>query len=311
MLLERKLLLKPLTHCMKKPFKILLLLLFAIVKLYAQDDTTIYELKLKTGSVLYCQFVAKEEGNYITIKKDDGGIRFLQWSEIETYKATAYKKNSAELDSIRKQEEIKKKYVNWNRCKIVLFNGDTVERWVEYAQDYSTKGPDYNGSILIANDKGEERKLGLEAYKELIVPGKEPARYITRSPENGKPDMFKVLVDGPCKLYCDRFKRDEGSGIGFGLGGPSVPGGPTAVTGPGPDFFNSEKDVNRYYLFYKGVWTKVRSKKGIDIDESFRGRCNEVFSEFPDMVQQIERGTFHTDNIKEIVEEFNQRLSHN
>ena len=285
---------------MKKATVINLMLCMLAFQLKAQTDTTVYQLTLKNDLVMYCQINSKEEGNYILVKKDGGGIQFFQWSEIKELKPTSYAINGAELKVIRKKNEIKRKYLTWNRCLIIKNNNDTIERWVQHKKDYSTMGEGQSRAILTANNDGVETNIQAEEFTELIVLGKEPVRYVSFSPKNrDHNNIYTVIVDGPCRLLHDVYvKRDKGAMMLT----PGPMGSIASTAFPDGDVIYAD----RYYLSYKNHWMDVTIKDGLKTTLNFRNECSEILNDCPALASQLESKTFRSDDVREVLKEFNQ-----
>lgn len=275
--------------------------------LWGQTDSTVYRVALKTGKTLYGQIVAKEEGEYITVQKDDGGTQFLQWHEIEKYEATKYSLNSSELKEIAAKEAIAKKYANWNRGFLIV-KSDTFRCWIEPKPDYSAIGPGQERIIVTASASGTEKRWNPDEYRKLVITEKDTVMYICYTPKNGILNIFKVVSDGPCKLLQDRYENDENAQSTGGIITMSTPSG-TVMGAPGIIPIHYAKTSDRYYILYKGVWTKTKTDSGPGIDDYFRKKSKEIFTECPQLVKQLEDKTFRSDDIREIVKEFNSCVS--
>ncbi|HLP49523.1 MAG TPA: hypothetical protein VK154_01500 [Chitinophagales bacterium] len=294
---------------MRRIISVVILLLLYSHLAWAQTDSTVYRVALKTGKTLYGQIVAKEEGEYITLQKDDGGTQFLQWHEIEKYETTKYSLNSKELKEIAAKEAIAKKYANWNRGFLIV-KSDTFFCWIEPKPDYSAIGMGMERTITTASIKGTEKNWEPEEYRKLVITEKDTVEYICYTPKNGKLNIFKIVNDGACKLLQDRYENDkEQNNSSAPIFIPnSAPGGTMIGGGPGLAIV-LPKTSDRYYILYKGVWTKTKTDSGPGIDDYFRKKSKEIFTECPQLVKQLEDKTFWSDDIREIVKEFNSCIS--
>ena len=268
------------------------------ISLKAQTDTTVYHVVFKNGTSLYGQIMALEQGNYITIKKDGGGIQFLQWDEVKEYTSTTFSLTGKELVEIKKKEEIKRKYRDWESGLIITIENDTLHRWIKHKNDYSAMGDGESRKITVADEKGEESDVNSEEYKELIILGKDPIRYVSFSPK-GKDfhNIYRIILDGSCRILQDHYTKQGGGGLSMG---GAAPGSNSVSMMP-----YEGTDADRFYLSYKDKWLKVGLKEGFNISASFRDKCKEIFSDCPELVSQLEKQSFKSDDLKVIVAEFN------
>ena len=271
----------------------------------AENEVTVYKVILKNDLQFYCQILNLDTGNSMLVKKDGGGMVYLQWSEIKAYEATKYSLQGKEMNEIREREKIKHKYANWPDCLIILNKNDTIKRWVEFKGDYSVMGEGEVRTIKVATEKGEEYKLEPEEYKELIILGKDTFVYITLAPTGGDyKNIYRVIENGPCKIlfdhYIGRSLAPTIGTMGVSAGAPSIVSYLSVAGSSG-----SERERDRYYLLYKNKWLKVKLKEGFTIAPSFIDNFKDIFSECAGLSNRIETQKEQTLDLRKIVDEFN------
>jgi hypothetical protein len=217
----------------------------------------------------------------------------------------------------KKQIRLAKKHADWDSCFIVKAKGDTIFGKVNHRPDQSSLLSSYPSDVVVffahRNDKEEQ-----------FIPNDIKELYVYNLPEGFKQYkvledeyylsnfgiLYRVVVDGPCKLVADRVKNTSPlvSLIASSIAASKTPDSLLY----GFPYRNVIEEAH-YYLLYKKSFTPIRvAVDGISIGEpvwgisaSFKKKCAKAFGECPALVAQIENNTFRSKDIREIVKEFN------
>ncbi|MES2619620.1 MAG: hypothetical protein V4615_02125 [Bacteroidota bacterium] len=215
--------------------------------------------------------------------------------------------------AIEKQERLSEKHKTWDSCFVVKSNGDTIYGKVDHRADQSTLMSRYISDIIIffAHTNEKEEQFIPNNLKELYVFNLPEGfrKYLVLQHEYYSAPygiLYRIAVDGPCKLIADRAKdnifiQDQTAGIVD----------PNRMAYEEGDLGGSTEI--HYYLYYKKKITPIKVVFSKDdsgslhtgISAGFRTKCRKVFSECPALVEQIENKTFRSDDLIEIVKEFN------
>ncbi len=278
------------------------------ISVKAQTDTIVYHVLLKNGNSLYCQFLAIEKDNYITVKKDGGGIQFFQWQEIKEYTPTILSFNSKDFDEIKRKEEKQRKYAGWENCYVIKGNGDTIRGKVEYNSDYTTPGESSSSTITIVDGLGVESTLKPEDFRYLIVMDRDTTKYLSFAPgEVGYRKIFKIIIDGKCKLLQNHYTNHNAGGL---YGTTSFAGQMGVASGFS---FRPSKDIDedRFYLLYQNKWFNVKKVEGFNVTFDFHDDCYKILFDCPELVTSLQMPNSKMDDIREIVNEYNNCLEKN
>lgn len=270
----------------------------------AQVDTTIYHVNLKTGESFYCTFNSFDEGNYMSIKKIDGSVRFIQWHELKDYKATTIAGSSTKLEELKKEEELKVKYSAWPKGIVINNKGDSTKYWIAAEQDYSYSANIFDGQgVRVANSKGEETKLIPADIREIIILEGSKDHYVNV----GDKGLFKVITEGRCMLLQKIKNRQEGS---WAM--------PVPTTSMGYYNNNSQRaTIEEYYVYYMGSLNFAYLRKTLMQSEEtnerfaagFKQSARNIFAECPKTVDAILYGIFSYNTFPSIVADFNKCIS--
>lgn len=208
--------------------------------------------------------------------------------------------DSTQKKKLSKEERLAKKHANWDSCFIVKAEGDTIYGKVDHRYDQSTLLSSYISDMLIffAHPDGKEEQFIPNDLKELYVYNLADGfkKYVVLDDEyylSNYGILYRVLVDGPCKLVADRVKSTL----------------PISVA--------SAFQEAHYYILYKKKFTPIKiafsdggaNSGTINIAPGFIKKCAKAFAECPALVEQIENKTFRSGDIREIVKEFNNCIS--
>ncbi len=268
-----------------------------------QIDSPIYEIQLKTGQNYYCNIISMSEGSFMTIKNCDGATHYMQWDDINSYHLTCYNSHSTQLADEQKREEMKLKYASWDKCCLLHSIGDTVKGWIKYNEDLSsnTVYEQHGKDVVVADEiTGTERTYKMGNWFKLIIFGRDTTSFlcIYTDADYERKGIFKILVDGPCYLLYNEWRVDGGFMSSGGTG--------TAYMTP--------QDREKYSIYYKGIYTKLRAESQDNpampsTAYNFKKKCQEIFAECPALVTKIDSKIFRSDNLREIVKEFNECLN--
>ena len=196
-----------------------------------------------------------------------------------------------------KQERLRKKHETWDSCFIVKAKGDTIYGKVDHRDDQSSVLSSYMSDLLIffAHTNEKEEQFIPDNLKELYVFNAPEGynKYQVIDQEDYLSNygiLYRIVVDGSCKLVARGAKN-------------IVPGGLLDVI----------LKENAYYLLYKKNFIPIRTEitgfnSGFPIlkaSAGFKKKCEKIFSECPPLVEQIESKTFRSEDLREIVKEFN------
>jgi hypothetical protein len=180
------------------------------------------------------------------------------------------------------QDKLRSKHETWNNCFMVLINGDTIKGKVRRSEDYSVVRNLFSGDkVLFAHPDESEEKIGASQFKELYIPKEDPEyrKFITLSSnsEFKSWDIYRVELDGKCQLLSDELN-------GPGTGDPR----------------------DRAYIYYKDTLTEVSLKGALNKSPRFLEISKPIFSDCPVLVQKIETKKNQSDDLSEMIKEFNK-----
>lgn len=203
----------------------------------------------------------------------------------------------------KKLEKLKQKHASWNKGFIITFGGDTLRGKIKKREDYSTKGGWFSGpQILFAYPDEHEDKIPFSSFTTLCIPddSAEFTKYITIPKDTNdqfERKIYRVIRDGKCMLLFDEVAGQSSFSPVSAL---PIAAGPVGITAYIAD--------DRYFIYYKGKLTKMREEGWFAMSPAFKKKRREIFSDCPNLVDKIENKTYKADNLREIVEEFNQCL---
>ncbi|MBP6733019.1 MAG: hypothetical protein KA149_13220 [Chitinophagales bacterium] len=217
----------------------------------------------------------------------------------------------------KKQIRLAKKHADWDSCFIVKAKGDTIFGKVNHRPDQSSLLSSYPSDVVVffAHRNEKEEQFIPNDIKELYVYNLPDGfkRYLVLEDEYYLSNfgiLYRVVVDGPCKLVADRVKNTVPlmTSIGYSFTASKTP---DSLLYEYPYRFVIEE--SHYYLLYKKSFTPIRVTLGElnagdpvwGISASFKKKCAKAFGECPALVAQIENNTFRSKDIREIVKEFN------
>ena len=265
----------------------------------SQIDSPIYEVKLKANKEYFCNIIAMADGNYMTIKTYDGRTRFLQWDEIDSYRLTPYNANSHELVALKKGEDLRQRYDNWGYCYLIKSKGDTLRGRIKNVADYSVNidGIVYPEIVMLDEKKGTANSVDFKLYDRMEILGRDDYKFLLCCDD--EKEIYKILVDGPCKLLYSEVR----SGAGF------------MMTGNGGSMPVMPQDRERYFIYMNHALIKMRAESNDNIfmptvTTNFKNKCKEIFRACPVLLEKIENNTLRSNNLVEIVTEFNNCIAH-
>ncbi len=263
------------------------LFIFLLLAAYAQaqSDTATYRVIMNDGSQFSCKIIELKRGEYIKVKKEDNSVSQIGWDAFKDYRNPA---DDAKAKAANREQRIKSR---WDEAFIVRVIGDTVFGKIERRDDYSI--------YSFASDKKELHFLKRGTTDILDIYGTVELHVFTDNPEFQKYiflyanelkrpifsdstrktwNIYRVVVDGPCKLL-----YDEGPSL-FGM----------------PEF--------RHQFFYKGVLKPANSSLLFN-EADFKRYCREALSDCPEVVAKTDKGVYKAKDLSKIVKEFNECIS--
>ncbi|HLP52537.1 MAG TPA: hypothetical protein VK154_16730 [Chitinophagales bacterium] len=311
--------------------------LFAVAIAYGQTGELTYHLVKKDSTAFNCKILVEKPKGYL-VQLENDSIQLVLRSQVAGLYIVETAGKVVSVDSISKrdiknleQKEVaKEKHKTWDTCFVVTQDGDTLYGKVEGSIDYSLGGGSrYElkeavpmGGFLADAIKfvfagDSEQVFNTAEIKELYLyrRSEEFRRYISIKEDNGNENLYRIIVEGKCRLLYRLIAEHPAAAMQQPFLGNTAAdplgGGYFPVFSRGPGSMNT---AAQFYIYYKNKLTTIRSDSRGNLfaalsNLSFNEKSRELFAECPALVEEIEEETARTANLREIVKQFNLCLA--
>jgi len=284
---------------------ILIAILFLFLEcVQAQTDILTYHIVLNDSSSFTCKLISEIPNKIMHVQKADSSEEYILYKNINSVNienaegkfVNINTLSKSQLKDLRATQKTIAAHQHWLNCFIIKQAGDTLYGKVKHRRNYSSNNganPWYNSDIVFTYPDDKEEVFALSEIQELSING---VKYLVLDGGMGYTDLYKVVIDGSCKLV---YKEFEGYNTTTGWQGMAIN--------------TTHYSNDSYYVYYKNTLTRMRTIfsgefGSFQTSAGFKGKCREIFFECPALIDKIENGDFKSLKLRQEVNEFNQGI---